>query len=152
LLQQLGISGAGQMVASVRDSRSRSILPPDQVKAAQQAVVATITLPSDRFGPDTRLVLREFDIAMPRCKDLVSGQHPNGFGLTLERKGRPTIHLRRDQTIPQARGCPEKYGIGEAHAHPLPDGSTALAVVIQYFSTGFEGPDRRFVVVTGRVR
>jgi predicted secreted protein len=153
LLQQFGIAGAGQMVASVRDSRARSILPPDQARAAEKAVVATITLPADRFGPDTRLILREFDIALPRCKDLISsGEHPNGIGLTLERKGRPTIHLRRDQTIPPTRGCPEKYGIAEAHAHPLPDGSTALAVVIQYFYTGFEGPDRRFIVVTSRVR
>lgn len=151
VLSQLGIAVAGHMVASVRDSRARSILQPEQVKTAQNAVVAAITLPADRFGPDTRLMLREFDIALPRCKDLVSGEHPNGFGLTLERKGRPTIHLRRDQTIPESRGCPEKYGIAEAHAHPLPDGSMALAVIIQYFYTAFEGPDRRFIVVTGRV-
>ena len=38
LLQQLGISGAGHMVASVRDSRARSILQPEQVKTAQKAV------------------------------------------------------------------------------------------------------------------
>jgi predicted secreted protein len=151
LLQQLGIGGAGQMAASVRDSRARNILQPEQVKSARKAVVTTVTLPAERFGADNRLVLREFDIALPRCKDLVSGEHPNGFGLTLERKGRPTIHLSRDQTIPTARGCPETYGLAEAHTHALPDGSTALAVVIQYFYTGFEGPDRRFIVVTGRV-
>jgi len=151
LLKQLGISGAGHMVASVRDSRARSILQPEQVKAARKAVVTTVALPAERFGADNRLVLREFDIALPRCKDLVSGEHPNGFGLTLERKGRPTIHLSRDQTIPTSRGCPETYGIAEAHAHALQDGSTALAVVIQYFYTAFEGPDRRFIVVTGRV-
>jgi predicted secreted protein len=152
LLRQLGISAAGQMVASVRDSRARSQLPPDQVRTARKAVVGSIVLPADRFGPDTRLVLREFDVALPRCKDLVSGEHPNGFGLTLERKGRPTIHLSRDQTIPVSRGCPENYGFAEAHALPLADGSTALAVLIQYFYTAFEGPDRRFIVVTGRVR
>ena len=94
------------MVASVRDSRARSILQPEQVKTALKAVVATVTLPADRFGADTRLVLREFDIALPRCKDLVSGEHPNGFGLTLERKGRPTIHLSRDQTIPVCARLP----------------------------------------------
>lgn len=152
LLQQLGIAGAGQMVASVRDSRARNMLHPEQVRTAQKAAVGAVTLPADRFGSDTRLVLREFDIALPRCKGLVSGEHPNGFGLTLERKGRPTIHLSRDQTIPAPRGCPEKYGIAEAHALPLPDGSSALAVLIQYFYTAFEGPDRRFIVVTGRVR
>ena len=115
-------------------------------------MVATIALPAEHFSPDTRLMLREFDIALPRCKDLVSGEHPSGFGLTLERKGRPTIHLHRDQTIPASRSCPEHYGIAEAHALPLADGSSALAVIIQYFYMAFEGPDRRFLVVTGRVR
>jgi predicted secreted protein len=152
LLQPLGISAAGQVVASVRDSRARSILQPEEVKTARKAAVGTIALPADRFGPDTRLVLREFDIALPRCKDLVPGEHPNGFGLTFERKGRPTIHMSRDQTIPTSRGCPDRYGLAEAHALPLPDGSTALAVLIQYFYSAFEGPDRRFLVVTGRVR
>ena len=151
-LQQLGIATAGQMVASVREARARSMLPPEQVKTAMKAVVGTVALPADRFGPDTRLVLREFDIALPRCKDVTSGEHPNGFGLTFERKGRPTIHLSRDQTIPVARGCPKTYGIAEVHAHGLPDGSTALAVVIQYFYMAYQGPDRRFIVVTGRVR
>jgi predicted secreted protein len=152
LLQQLGIAGAGQMVASVRESRARRMLQPEEIKPAMKAVVGTVALPADRFGPDTRLVLREFDIAMPRCKDLVSGEHPTGFGLTIERKGRPTIHLSRDQTIPTSRGCPEHYGIAEAHALPLPDGTTALAAVIQYFYPAVEGPDRRFLVVTGRIR
>ena len=152
LLQQLGISQPGHMVASVRDSRARSVLAPEHVRSVMKAAVATVTLPADRFGPDTRLVLREFDVALPRCKDLVSGEHPNGFGLTLERKGRPTIHLSRDQTIPVSRGCPDHYGIAEAHALPLPDGSHAMAVFIQYFYTAFEGPNRRFIVVTGRVR
>lgn len=151
-LQQLGISGTGTQIAAVLASRSRFLLGPEHVKTVQKTAVGTIPLPADRFGPDARLVLREFDIALPRCKDLVSGEHPNGFGLTLERKGRPTIHLSRDQTIPTSRGCPEHYGIAEAHALPLPDGSSALAVLIQYFYTAFEGPDRRFIVVTGRVR
>jgi predicted secreted protein len=152
ILTQLGIAEAGHMVASVRESRARSILPPEHVRTAMKAAIATVTLPADRFGPDTRLVLREFDVALPRCKDIVAGEHPNGFGLTLERKSRPTIHLSRDQTIPVSRGCPDHYGIAEAHALPLADGSHALAVFVQYFYTAFEGPDRRFIVVTGRVR
>jgi len=152
MLRQLEISEPGVMVAWSRDARARAMLDSEQVKTVSKATVMTVMLPPERFGIDARLVLREFDIALPRCKDLVSGEHPNGFGLTLERKGRSTIHLRRDQTIPLSRGCPEHYGIAEVHALPLPDGSTALAVVIQYFYMAFEGPDRRFLVVTGRVR
>ncbi len=152
LLQSLNISQPGRMVASAPASRARELLDYEPVKTAQKAVVGTLPLPKNGFGPDARLVLREFDIALPRCKDLVPSGHPNGFGLTLERKGRPTIHLSRDQTIPEARGCPERYGIAEVHALALPDGSTALAAVIQYFYFAFEGPDRRFLAVTGRVR
>jgi predicted secreted protein len=151
LLLQLGITQPGVMVAAARGARSRTLLDAEQVKAVRQAAVSSIALPAETFGPDTRLALRGFDIALPRCKDLVSGEHPAGFGLTIERKGRPTIHLHRDQTIPASRGCPDLYGITEAHALPLPDQSTALAVIIQYFYQAFEGPDRRFIAVTGRV-
>ncbi len=151
ILTQLNVSQSGQMMASHRDAHARSILPAEQVKAAMKAAVTTVTLPAEHFGADARLVLREFDIAVPQCKDLPSREHPSGFGLTLERKGRPTIHLNRDQTIPPSRRCPEHYGIAEVHALPLADGSTALAVLIHYFYPSFEGPDRRFLAVTGRV-
>jgi predicted secreted protein len=151
LLKQLGISQAGAVMASARRSRSGLMLDAEDVKAARHAAVSNVALPPEAFGADARLVLRDFDIALPRCKDLVPGEHPSGFGLTLERKGRPTIHLHRDQTIPPARGCPDHYGLAEAHALMLPDSSAALAVVIQYFYQALEGPDRRFLAVTGRV-
>jgi predicted secreted protein len=151
LFKQLGIVRAGNVVASARRSRSVLMLDAEDVKAARHAAVSNLSLPADSFGPDAQLVLRDFDIALPRCKHLVAGEHPSGFGLTLERKSRPTIHLHRDQTIPSARGCPDRYGLADAMALPLPDGSAALAVLIQYFYQGLEGPDRRFLAVTGRV-
>ncbi|MGH6767968.1 MAG: DUF2259 domain-containing protein [Xanthobacteraceae bacterium] len=152
LLKSLRISEPGRPIAFVPKSRSRDLLDSEPVKAARQAVARSVALPAEYFGPDAQLVLREFDLALPRCKDLVTEGHPNGFALTLERKGRPTIHLSRDQTIPVARGCPDRYGIAEAHALRLADGSIAFAVIIQYFYFGFEGPDRRFLAITGRVK
>jgi predicted secreted protein len=151
VLQQLKISETGRMVASQQDALARGVLQPEQVKTALKAATTTIALPAEHFGSDARVVLREFDIALPRCKDLTPREHPSGFGLTLERKGRPTIHLSRDQTIPPSRRCPEHYGITEAHALTLPDGSMALAILIHYFYPAFEGPDRRFLAVTGRI-
>jgi predicted secreted protein len=152
IINTLRISEAGRRVVALPKSRARDILDSEHVKAVQAAAIKSLLLPAKTFGSNMRLVLREFDIALPRCKNLVSGDHPNGIGLTLERKGRPTIHLRHDQTIPASRRCPDHYGIAEVHALPLPDGSTALAVLIQYFYQSFEGPDRRFMAVTGRVR
>jgi predicted secreted protein len=152
LLAKLGISEGARLVASSPRSRSREMLDSEPVKSVREDVVRTMTLPAEILGPDAQLVLREFDIALPRCKNLVIEGHPNGFGLTLERKGRPTIHLSRDQTIPEARGCPDRYGLAEVHALRQPDDSIALAVLIQYFYHSFEGPDRRFIAITGRVR
>lgn len=151
LTAQLKIAMPGQLLIASRESQARTLLGHEQVKSVRKAVVTTMTLPADLFGADTRLVLREFDIALPRCKDQVTGDHPAGFALTLERKGGPTIHLSRDQTIPTARGCPDHYGLAEVHALRLPDGGTALAVLIQYFYLASHGPDRRFLAVTGRV-
>jgi predicted secreted protein len=152
ILAQFGISlQPAAMVASVKESQARNMIYGELVKSVRTAAVDTLALPADRLGHDARLVLRSFDIALPRCQNAVNGEHPNGFGLTLERKGRPTIHLHRDQTIPAVRGCPDHYGIAEAHALPLPDGAVALAVIIQYFYQAFHGPDRRFLVVTGRI-
>lgn len=152
LLKQLGISVESRVIAATPRARAREMLDSEAVKSVRQAVVTSLPLPRDLFGRDTRLVLREFDIALPRCKDLVLEGHPNGFGLTIERRQRPTIHLSRDQTIPPARGCPDRYGLAEVHAISLPDSSTALAVLVQYFYQGFEGPDRRFLAVTGRAK
>jgi len=152
LLKTLGVSTPGRLIVSPGKSRARAMLDSDSVRVARQAATSTVTLPRDRFGRGAQLVLKEFDVALPRCKDLVSEGHPNGFGLTFERKGRPTIHLSRDQTIPAARGCPDRYGIAEVHALALPDGSTALAVLVQYFYQAHEGPDRRFLAVTGRIK
>jgi predicted secreted protein len=152
LMKQLGISTPGRVLVTMRKARAREILDHDPVKAVRQAATAMLVLPRDRFGRGAQLVLKEFDIALPRCKDLMLDGYPNGFGLTIERKGQPTIHLRRDQTIPASRGCPDRYGLAEVHGLYLADGSTALAVLVQYFYQAFEGPDRRFLAVTGRVK
>lgn len=151
-LKQLGISTPGRLLASVPKARAREVLDSEPVKSVRQAATMSLSLPRDIFGRSARLVLREFDIALPRCKDLVLEGHPNGFGLTIERRRQPTIHLRRDQTIPPSRGCPDRYGLAEVHSLALPDGSIALAVLIQYFYHAFEGPDRRFLAVTGRAK
>jgi predicted secreted protein len=150
LLRQFAISEPGRPVARQPESRAREMLDSEQVKGVREAALRKLALPAEIYGPDTWLVLTEFDVALPRCK-LVSQGHPNGFGLTLERKARPTIHLRRDQTIPAVRGCPDRYGISEVHALPLADNAIALAVIVQFFRPGSGGPERRYLAVTGRI-
>jgi predicted secreted protein len=76
-----------------------------------------------------------------------------GFRLTLQgQDGQPFKVLHEDKTVPGSRNCPTSYSLSEAYAF-APDGKPAvLAVLIQRFSQGFEGRDRRFIVVTGQAR
>lgn len=77
------------------------------------------------------------------------GDKPKGFRLTLRNlaTGVETV-LHEDVQIPQSRGCPITYRID---AVTVPDGYPAdkVAVVMSIFQPGFEGPQRRFLAVTG---
>jgi predicted secreted protein len=152
LLRIIQISEAGLPIGAIAKSRARQTLDAEAVKSVREEAIRTLSLPEQGFGPNSELVLKEFDIAMPRCSNPRGEGHPNGFALTLERKGRPTIHLSRDQTIPAWRGCPNRYGLSEVHVLPLPDGTISLATLIQFFNVTAEGTDRRFLAVTGRIR
>ncbi|WP_292404955.1 DUF2259 domain-containing protein [Mesorhizobium sp.] len=76
-----------------------------------------------------------------------------GFRLTLQgQDGRPFQLLHEDKTVPGLRNCPTSYSLSESYAF-APDGKpAALAVLVQCFSQGFEGRDRRFIAVTGQLR
>ncbi|MER8385591.1 DUF2259 domain-containing protein [Mesorhizobium sp. M1428] len=74
-----------------------------------------------------------------------------GFRLTLQgQDGKPIKLLHEDKAVPGSRNCPTSYSLSESYAF-TPDGKPGvLAVLVQRFSQGFEGRDRRFIAVTGR--
>ncbi|CAN7286605.1 DUF2259 domain-containing protein [Mesorhizobium sp. LjNodule214] len=76
-----------------------------------------------------------------------------GFRLSLQgQDGKPFKLLHEDKTVPGSRNCPTSYSLSEAYEF-TPDGKPAvLAVLVQRFSQGFEGRDRRFIAVTGQAR
>jgi predicted secreted protein len=75
------------------------------------------------------------------------------FRLTLEGPdGKPFKVLHEDKAVPGSRNCLTSYGLSESYEF-TPDGKpTAVAVLVQRFSQGFEGRDRRFIAVTGQAR
>jgi predicted secreted protein len=81
------------------------------------------------------------------CKQEVDWQKGAGFRLTLARAGTSLV-LADDKTIPASRHCVLSYGLAEVHAFDRPDGAVTLAVVLDMYVRGFEGEDRRFLVVT----
>jgi predicted secreted protein len=76
-----------------------------------------------------------------------------GFRLTLQgQDGKPFKLLHEDKTVPGSRNCPTSYSLSESYKF-TPDGKPAvIAVLVQRFSQGFEGRDRRFIAVTGQAR
>ncbi|WP_353640985.1 DUF2259 domain-containing protein [Mesorhizobium sp. WSM2239] len=76
----------------------------------------------------------------------------NGFRLLRigASEGGRTQVLHEDKSIPQSRGCPHGYGIGAVQTFYHAGGQSAYAVVISVHSYGFEGPDFRWIAVTGR--
>lgn len=57
-----------------------------------------------------------------------------------------------DKAVPGSRNCPTSYSLSDSYEF-TPHGKPAvLAVLVQRFSRGFEGRDRRFIAVTGQPR
>jgi predicted secreted protein len=74
-----------------------------------------------------------------------------GFKLSAERLSETgsTVHIHKDTAIPQSRGCPMDYRIADIFTFFPNGGSPVFAVLIQIIAVGFEGPDGRFMAVTG---
>ncbi|MEM7565924.1 MAG: DUF2259 domain-containing protein [Pseudomonadota bacterium] len=52
-----------------------------------------------------------------------------------------------DTSVPASRGCPWTYDLAEVHALPRPGQGPVLVAVLAYDRKGFEGPDRRHLIV-----
>lgn len=69
-----------------------------------------------------------------------------GFDLWLTSPDGVSERINHDTSIPDSRGCPVGYSISDVVAFDGPSG-TVLVVLVNVFSLGFEGPDRRYIAV-----
>ncbi|OWK18482.1 hypothetical protein AJ88_05705 [Mesorhizobium amorphae CCBAU 01583] len=109
--------------------------------------------PRPIFSPvDPPLEFRLDEIGMNDTERCQSLGEINGFRLLrIEAKdGGQTHLLHEDKSIPQSRGCPNGYQIGAVQTFSL-DSLSAYAVLIAVRQYGFEGPDFRWIAVTGRL-
>ena len=68
--------------------------------------------------------------------------------LTLTNKDDNTTRtLQKDTTIPKSRGCAHGYRIQDVYLY-----KGSIAVFINVFTQGFEGPDMRFMAVSGQYK
>ena len=76
-----------------------------------------------------------------------------GFRLSLQgQDGKPFKVLHEDKAVPGSRNCPTSYSLSESYEYAPAGKPAVLAVLVQRFSQGFEGRDRRFIAVTGQPR
>jgi len=64
--------------------------------------------------------------------------------------GDKTVMIHDDTSIPESRGCPLRYDLADLVTY-FPEGkSPVFAVLVRMQKIGFEGPDARYLAVTGR--
>lgn len=95
------------------------------------------------------MILTELPLPEPEgCENLGPTK---GFRLIANGPEEGETVLHEDKSIPGSRGCPQDYVLSDIIAYP-PDAAPGVVVtLISVFSQGFEGPDRRFMAVTGRM-
>lgn len=102
---------------------------------------------------DTPLEFRLEEIGMvapERCRDLGAIK---GFRLVkvATEPGTQARLIHEDSGIPQSRGCPLGYAIAGVQTFFPQAGTPVFALLIAVSSFGFEGPDHRFIAVTGPI-
>jgi predicted secreted protein len=76
-----------------------------------------------------------------------------GFRLTLQgQDGKPFKILHEDKAVPGSRNCPTSYSLSESYTFTPAGKPAVIVVLVQRFSQGFEGRDRRFLAVAGQPR
>ncbi|NGN39663.1 DUF2259 domain-containing protein [Mesorhizobium sp. CGMCC 1.15528] len=110
--------------------------------------------PRPVFPPiDAPLEVRLEEIPLPAAGSCEGMGETSGFRLLRvdARDDGQTALLHEDKTIPQSRSCPLGYRIGGIQTFFGEGGKPAFAVLIAIRGVGFEGPDYRWIAVTGRL-
>ena len=98
---------------------------------------------SSYFTDEFELVLQTSEVKIKACD--YSDLPVLKFDLTLRNVRNDTEKLlQSDKSLPESRSCPLAYSIQNVYVY-----ENRIAVFLNVYSTGFEGPDMRFMTVTG---
>lgn len=121
----------------------------DPVRLAFAPVLPALPLGDHEPRYVARLELYYAETQMENCVTYI-GDRPMGFRLIVEREGGASAALSEDDVVPRSRGCPITYRISRIVV-PKEWPPRHVAVLISVFGPGFEGAQRRFIAVTGRL-
>lgn len=100
------------------------------------------------YGGDIfELRLTTSKVDLKRCEDY-NFEATLKFELSLNssRKDKAKI-LQKDKDLPESRGCPHTYSVQSVYSY-----KNQIAVFMNVYTYGFEGPDMRYMVVMGNLR
>ncbi|ADZ70018.1 DUF2259 domain-containing protein [Polymorphum gilvum] len=138
VLRGAGIAGFGTLVGHN---------PPTEMSADPHHLMVVPRRVLPPIDDPLEFALTEFPLPAGHCADY--GAETRGFRLTLVRSARTTV-LAEDRTLPASRNCPLGYSIERILTHYPADGDPVFAVLLLMETVGFEGPDGRYLAVTGR--
>ena len=141
LLREKVISQPGQLLASN---------PPAEISADPHKVTVNAHFAYLSGNEPWGFELQEFPLTTARCTELL-GEPARGFRLTLAPPKGAAILLHADKAVPDSRGCPMRYALSDIVMHEA-EGARVFVALISVYAFGFEGPDRRFIAVTHRVK
>lgn len=101
---------------------------------------------------DPVLEFRLEEIAIPASEPCASQGEARGFRLIRigTGDGEQSRLVHEDKSIPKSRGCANGYRLGAIQTFSGEGSLSSYAVLIAVSQYGFEGPDHRWLAVTGR--
>jgi len=139
LLDAKGIVGKGSTVA---------FNPPTELTSNPHKMLVSPRLPLLSGETPVELTLTEHPLENTECASYDVAT--KGFRLTMVNNG-ITRTLNNDTIVPDSRRCPFAYRIERFFTYFPREAPPVFAVLIQMESLGFEGPDRRYLAITGRL-
>lgn len=113
-----------------------------------------VFLPRPVFPPiDDQAAIRLEEIDFPAAQNCLGAEKLKGFQLLKldpNKLGASKV-LVNDKSLPESRGCPIGYRLGAVQTYYPKDGAAVFAVLIAVERVGFEGPDHRWIAVTGKL-
>jgi predicted secreted protein len=95
---------------------------------------------------DYDLILRSSNAEVKDCTYL--DDPPKKLELLLrDNNADKTLVLQKDASLPSSRGCPTSYEMQRVYVY-----KNFIAVFLNTYHMGFEGPDMRYMVVTGKYK
>lgn len=136
-LDQTGIAGQGRVVGHN---------PATEISADPEHMVVTPRLIVPSADDPLELELTEFPLPSSECASF--GAETKGFRLTFRYQGDVKV-LNDDTALPKSRGCPLRYRIERIMTHYPDNAPPVFAILILMETHGFEGPDGRYLAITG---